>query len=158
LVIRHWSFVISEEVAVPTLLVVDDEPSILLAFRRAFRDTPVEVVTASSADEGLTLARDRQPDAVVMDIHLPGMTGLEALSRFRELDPHSPIILISGKGTTDTAIEAMKRGAYDYLLKPLELPQLRQVLDRALALSRLMHRPVVTAGAPVSPPFDGVAD
>src|SRR5438067_3849194 len=82
-----------------------------------------------------------------MDIHLPGLTGLEALGRFRELDPHCPVILISGKGTTDTAIEAMKRGAYDYMLKPLELPQLRQMIDRALALSQLMHRPVVTTGA-----------
>jgi two-component system nitrogen regulation response regulator GlnG len=129
----------------PRLLVVDDEPSILLAFRRAYRNTPVEVLTAESADEGLALARDQHPDAVVMDIHLPGMTGLEALTRFRELDQHSPVILISGKGTTDTAIEAMKRGAFDYLLKPLELSQLRQVIDKALSLSQLMHRPVVTA-------------
>src|SRR5207248_6021857 len=110
-----------------------------------------EVVTAESASEGLALAREHRPDAVVMDIQLPGLTGLEALSQFRELDPHSPVILISGKGTTDTAIEAMKRGAYDYLLKPLELSQLRQVIDRALALSRLMHRPVM------SPPWEGAA-
>jgi two-component system nitrogen regulation response regulator GlnG len=131
----------------PKLLVVDDEPSILLAFRRAFRNSPVEVVTAESAAEGLALARAQRPDAVVMDIQLPGLTGLEALGQFRELDPHGPVILISGKGTTDTAIEAMKRGAFDYLLKPLELAQLRQVIDRALELSRLTHVPAVVAEA-----------
>lgn len=139
----------------PKLLVVDDEPSILLAFRRAFRDTPVDVVSAESANEGLAVAREHHPDAVVMDIQLPGLTGLEALGQFRELDPHSPVILISGKGTTDTAIEAMKRGAYDYLLKPLELSQLRQVVDRALDLSRLMHVPAVVAQAE---PTDDRAD
>jgi two-component system, NtrC family, response regulator AtoC len=139
----------------PKLLVVDDEPSILVAFRRAFRNTPVEVITAESATDGLTLAREHHPDAVVMDIQLPGLTGLEALGEFRDLDPHSPVILISGKGTTDTAIEAMKRGAYDYLLKPLELSQLRQVIDRALELSRLMHVPAVVADAE---PADDRAD
>jgi two-component system nitrogen regulation response regulator GlnG len=127
----------------PTLLVVDDEPSILLAFRRAFRGDALEVVTAETAEEGLALARLHHPDAVVLDVQLPDMSGLELLGRLRELDARSPIIFITGKSTTDTAIEAMKLGAYEYLLKPLELPQLRQVIERALAISRLMRVPVV---------------
>jgi two-component system nitrogen regulation response regulator GlnG len=134
----------------PRLLVVDDEASILLAFRRAFREGPVQLLTAESADEGLALARQQPPDVVVMDIHMPGATGLEALEAFRELDARCPIILISGKGTTETAIEAMKRGAFDYLLKPLELAELRQVIGRALEISRLMHvRAVVAETEPV---------
>jgi nitrogen regulation protein NR(I) len=129
----------------PLLLVVDDEPSILTAFRRAFRDAPLEVCTVETAGEGLDLARQHHPDVIILDVQLPDMSGLEALDRLRELDARSPVIFITGKSTTDTAIEAMKRGAYDYLLKPLELPQLRQVIDRALAISRLMHVPAVVA-------------
>jgi two-component system nitrogen regulation response regulator GlnG len=129
----------------PMLLVVDDEPSILTAFRRAFRDAPLEVCTAETASEGLDVARRRSPDVIILDVQLPDMSGLEVLDRLRELDARSPVIFITGKSTTDTAIEAMKRGAYDYLLKPLELPQLRQVIERALAISRLMHVPAVVA-------------
>src|SRR5947209_6965393 len=100
----------------PTLLVVDDEPSILTAFRRAFRNLPVEVRTAESAAEGLALARDQRPDVIILDVQLPDMSGLEALRKLRELDARSPVIFITGKSTTDTAIEAMKLGAYEYLL------------------------------------------
>jgi two-component system nitrogen regulation response regulator GlnG len=139
----------------PKLLVIDDEPSILLAFRRAFRDPALELLTAESADEGLAMARQQRPDVVVLDIHMPGTTGLEALSKFQQLDAHCPVILISGKGTTDTAIEAMKRGAYDYLLKPLELPALRQVIERALEISRAMRVRAVVADAE---PTDDRAD
>jgi two-component system nitrogen regulation response regulator GlnG len=129
----------------PTLLVVDDESSILQAFRRAFREPGLEVVTALTAADGLELARRRRPDAIVLDIHLPDLPGLEMLRRLREVDARSPVIFITGKSTTDTAIEAMKLGAYEYLLKPLELSQLRQVVGQALAISRLMHVPAVVA-------------
>jgi two-component system nitrogen regulation response regulator GlnG len=126
----------------PTLLIVDDEPSILLAFRRAFGGA-VEVTTAETGAEGLESARQRRPDVVILDIHLPDCSGLEMLRRLRDLDARCLVIFITGKSTTETAIEAMKLGAFEYLLKPLELSQLRQVVDRALAISRLMHVPAV---------------
>jgi two-component system nitrogen regulation response regulator GlnG len=129
----------------PLLLVVDDEPAILTAFRRAFRNTALEVTTAESASEGLALAEARRPDVVVLDVQLPDQGGLEIYRRLRALDARTPVIFITGKTTTDTAIEAMKLGAYDYLFKPLELAPLRQVIDRALALSRLVHVPAVVA-------------
>jgi two-component system nitrogen regulation response regulator GlnG len=128
-----------------TLLVVDDEASILLAFRKAFREPAVTVVTAQTAAEGLEIAQQQRPDVIVLDVHLPDMSGLEMLSRLRELDARSPVIFITGQSTTDTAIEAMKLGAYEYLLKPLELATLRQVVERALTISRLMHVPTVLA-------------
>ncbi len=130
-----------------TLLVVDDEASILLAFRRAFREPEVTVLTAETAAEGLELARRRRPDVIVLDLHLPDLSGLEMLRRLRELDARSPVVFITGKGTTDTAIEAMKLGAYEYLVKPVELGTLRQVVERALAISRLMHVPAVLDAA-----------
>jgi two-component system nitrogen regulation response regulator GlnG len=141
----------------PTLLVVDDEPSILHAFRRAFRGAALEVLTAETAAEGMELARARRPDLVVLDVHLPDLSGLEMLRRLREMDGRSLVVFISGRADTDAAIEAMKLGAYDYLLKPLELAQLRQVVDRALAISRLMHVPaVVAADEPIDERADAV--
>jgi two-component system nitrogen regulation response regulator GlnG len=137
----------------PTLLVVDDDASILLAFRRAF--AAVTVHTARTAGEGLALAAEARPDVVILDVQLPDLTGLEALRRLRDVDARTPVIFITGKSTTDTAIEAMKLGAYDYLLKPVELKQLREVVDRAFAISRLMHVPAVVAEAG---PVDDRAD
>ena len=128
-----------------TLLIVDDEASILLAFRKAFREPAVTVLTAETAAQGLDIARQRRPDVIVLDVHLPDMSGLEMLRRLRDLDARSPVIFITGRSTTDSAIESMKLGAYEYLLKPLELSTLRQVIDRALAISRLMHVPAVLA-------------
>jgi two-component system nitrogen regulation response regulator GlnG len=139
----------------PKLLVVDDEPSILLAFRRAFRSADVEILTAETGGEGLARARESRPDVAVLDVQLPDQTGLDLLVALRELDARCPVIFITGKSTTETAIEAMKLGAYEYLLKPLELSQLRQVIDRALAISRLMHVPAVVAE---SEPVDDRAD
>src|SRR5437868_4150667 len=125
----------------PILLVIDDEPSILHAFRRVFREPAFTLLTAGSAAEGIETVQRVRPDVVVLDIHLPDASGLETLGRLRSIDARIPVILITGHGTTDLAIEAMKQGAYEYLLKPLELPQLRELIDRASLSSRLMHVP-----------------
>src|SRR6266542_1229471 len=117
----------------PTLLVIDDEPSILHAFRRAFRDAPLTLVTACTAAERLDIVARRQPDVVLLDINLPDQSGLQTFGQIRRLDARIPVIFITGHGTTDTAIEAMKREAYDYLLKPPDLPPLRELIGRAFA-------------------------
>jgi DNA-binding NtrC family response regulator len=129
---------------IPTLLVIDDEAPILHAFRRAFRGGEVTVLTAASAAEGLETMRKSRPDVVVLDLNLPDQSGLETFHRIRQLDARTPVIFITGHGTTETAIEAMKQGAYEYLFKPLELPQLRAVMASALEISRRMRVPVVT--------------
>jgi two-component system response regulator AtoC len=129
----------------PTLLVIDDEPSILHAFRRGFRDSGLDVHTAATAAEGVQAVADLRPDAVVLDVHLPDAGGLESFERIRALDARIPVLLITGHGTTELAIEAMKRGAFEYLLKPLDLGQMRELVGRACASSRLMHVPAVVA-------------
>jgi len=134
----------------PTLLVIDDEPSILHAFRRAFRDDDVALVTAPTATEGLAALQRERPDVIILDVKLPDQSGLETLQHIRHIDARIPVVLITGHGTTDTAIEAMKLGAYEYLLKPLELPQLRELVGRALEISRLMSVPAVLAGEEVA--------
>lgn len=129
----------------PTLLVVDDEPSILHFFRRAFPAGEISLLTASSADEGFELSRSAEPDVIILDVDLAGQSGLELFRRIKELDSRVPVIFITGHGTTATAIEAMQLGAYEYLLKPLELDQLLDLVDRAFEISRLMKVPAVIA-------------
>jgi two-component system nitrogen regulation response regulator GlnG len=131
-----------------SLLVVDDEAAILHAFRRAFSAPDVTVLTAASGREGLEMAAQHCPDVVVLDINLPDMSGLEVFRQMHETDRRTPVIFITGHGTTDTAIEAMKGGAFDYLFKPLELSQLEDVIGHAFEASRLMRVPAVIESEP----------
>jgi two-component system nitrogen regulation response regulator GlnG len=136
----------------PNLLVIDDEPSIQHAFRRAFQPPEFALHTASSAAEGVELAARVKPDAVVLDVHLPDATGLDTFNRIRQIDARIPVVLITGHGTSELAIEAIKEGAYEYLLKPLELGPLRELVHRACASSRLMHVPAVVSEPEAAPP------
>jgi two-component system nitrogen regulation response regulator GlnG len=125
----------------PTLLLVDDEPAIQHAFQRAFRGTELALKSATTAAEAVEVVTRERPDVVVLDVRLPDATGLETYHRLRQVDARVPVILITGHGTTELAIEAMKAGAYEYLLKPLELTELRAVVDRAVQSSCLMRTP-----------------
>jgi len=132
-----------EEAAMPTLLVVDDEPSILYFFRQAFTEPDVTLRTAATAAEAMAAVTRDRPDVVILDINLPDASGLETFGRIHQLDPKIPVIFITGHGTMATAIEAMRLGAYEYLLKPLELDQLTDLVERAFTISRLMRVPAV---------------
>jgi two-component system nitrogen regulation response regulator GlnG len=124
-----------------TILVVDDEAAIQHAFQRAFRGGDFRIRSATTAAEAVAeLARER-PDVVVLDVRLPDATGLETFHRIRRIDARIPVILVTGHGTTELAIEAIKAGAYEYLLKPLELAELRELINRAVRSSRLMRVP-----------------
>jgi nitrogen regulation protein NR(I) len=127
----------------PKLLVIDDEQSVRYSFERVFAGDGVTVLTARTAAEGLEAARAQAPDVVVLDLQLPDRSGLELFHDLHELDPRRPVIFITAHGTTETAIEAMKHGAFDYLVKPVDLERLSQVLERAYEAARLMHVPAV---------------
>jgi two-component system nitrogen regulation response regulator GlnG len=127
----------------PVLLVVDDEPSILYFFRQAFAGPDVTLLTASTAEEGVEVVTRERPDVVILDINLPDGSGLDTFRRVHEIDPKVPVLFITGHGTMATAIEAMRLGAFEYLLKPLELEQLTELVERAFAISRLMRVPAV---------------
>ncbi|MGB7323384.1 MAG: sigma-54 dependent transcriptional regulator [Rubripirellula sp.] len=122
-----------------SLLVIDDEPSILKAFERAFSSNTTTVLTAKNAAQGEAVFAKSNPDVVVIDLSLPDTSGLECFKRLRELDARVPVIFITGHGTVESAIEATKLGAYDYLFKPLELDEMRTLLDKALNLSRMVR-------------------
>jgi two-component system nitrogen regulation response regulator GlnG len=136
------------------LLVVDDEPAIRHAFQRAFRDSEIAIRSVGSAAEALAQFASSRPDVIVLDVHLPDASGLETYRKLRAIDARIPIILVTGHGTADLAIEAMKEGAYEYLLKPLELGELRALIDRAVQSSRLMSIPA-TIPEDEPPPASG---
>ncbi len=140
----------------PTLLVIDDEAAILHAFRRAFKTADVTLLTAATGSEGVDLTAQRRPDVVLLDLQLPDESGLATFARIHALDRRIPVIFITGHGTTDTAIEAIKQGAFDYLLKPLELEHIRSVVGRAIEISRQMHVPAVMAEQEPVPPQSDV--
>jgi two-component system nitrogen regulation response regulator GlnG len=126
------------------LLLIDDEADVQYSFRRILDSAGVELHTASSGEEGLRLVPKLKPDLVLMDIRMgTGMNGLETLRRLRQSDARLPVIMMTAYGTTQTAIEAMKLGAYDYLLKPFDVPKLKQLIADALKAARDM-RQVVT--------------
>jgi two-component system nitrogen regulation response regulator GlnG len=125
---------------------VDDEPDLLEKLvRHAVREAGAEVRVARSGAEGLGLAAAAAPDVVLLDMHLPDSTGLDVFRKLRELDRRTPVVFITGSAGTDTAIEAMKEGAFDYLFKPVELGQLKRVVGQALEVSRLTREPAVVS-------------
>ena len=127
------------------LLVIDDEKSILTAFERAFSNEKTVVLTASTAADGERVFETQKPDVVIVDVRLPDKSGLECFRTIHELDPRIPVIFITGHGTVEAAIEATKLGAYDYLFKPLELDEIRTLLEKAFDLSRMIRvQPVLS--------------
>lgn len=124
------------------LLLIDDEADVRYSFTRIFDSPDIEILTAASGEEGLELVPKVRPDLVLMDIRMAGMGGLETLRRLRAIDAKLPVIMMTAYGSTQTVIEAMKLGAYDYLLKPFEVPRLKEVIHAALKASRDMRRMV----------------
>jgi two-component system nitrogen regulation response regulator GlnG len=124
------------------LLLIDDEADVQYSFRRIFDSPEIELNTAASGEEGLRLIPKLKPVLVIMDIRMGGLNGLETLRRLRQLDPKLLVIMMTAYGTTQTAIEAMKLGAYDYLLKPFDVPRLKQIVQGALKAARDMKQVV----------------
>lgn len=124
------------------VLLIDDEADVQYSFRRIFDQPDIELTTANSGEEGLKIIPRLKPDLVIMDIRMGGMSGLETLRRLRQLDAKLLVIMMTAYGTTQTAIEAMKLGAYDYLLKPFDVPKLKQVVLNALKAARDMKQVV----------------
>lgn len=127
----------------PSLLVIDDEESVRYSFRYVFEDQDVRVLTAGTAEEGLTLVREENPDVVILDLQLPDRSGLEVFRDIHELDERRPVVFITAHGTSDTAIEAMKGGAFEYLVKPVDLERLSALITRAFEAVRLMRTPAL---------------
>lgn len=124
------------------LLLIDDEEDVQYSFGRIFDDAKVQLFTADSGEEGLELIARFNPDLVIMDIRMGGINGLETLRRLRKTHAKLPVIMMTAYGTTQAAIEAMKLGAYDYVLKPFDIPKLKETVGAALKASHDMKKVV----------------
>lgn len=121
------------------ILVVDDEQGIRHVLAQLLDYEGHEVATAASAGEALALYPEFQPDLTFLDVKMARMDGLEALSRIREIDPAALVVMMSGHGTIETAVEATRRGAYDFLEKPLDTDRILLVLRNALQQRGLLE-------------------
>ena len=131
----------------PRILVIDDDRSVRHLITKAFEDTDVEVLPAATAEEGLQLLGKSPSDAVLLDILLPETSGLDVFENIRRIDSKLPVIFITSLASSETAIKAMTLGAFDYLLKPLDLDRIRDLVRQALEIRRLMSIPVDMPGA-----------
>ena len=120
------------------ILVADDEEKVCWAFEQFLKEEGHTPLIASNAQEALEKMTQEKPDLIIMDIQMPGqLNGLEALTEMRKLDPEAYIIIMTAHGNMQTAIEAMRSGAYDYITKPPDLDQLSVVIQRALESQKL---------------------
>jgi DNA-binding NtrC family response regulator len=138
------------------LLLIDDDPGLIPEqVRQAFPAPLHRVEVAATGTAGLKYVRTSPPDAILLDLHLPDQTGLEVFHGIRELDARIPVVFVTMTKTADTAIEAMKQGAFDYLFKPLDLKHVQRVVGEAIEVGRQMRAPAVVTETPPDPDVDG---
>jgi nitrogen regulation protein NR(I) len=124
------------------ILIIDDDYQIRQSFEKLLTEEGHEVLTASSGETGLSILSSVIPDLVILDIRLPGMSGIETFVALRQIEPKLPVIIMTAFGTTETAIEATKLGAFDYVLKPFDIPDILKLINQALEAGRFMHSQV----------------
>ena len=114
------------------ILIVEDEENLRFVVAETLKRSGYEVEEAGSAEEGLDKIERQSPDLVIMDIRLPGISGLEAMGRVKAIDPNLPILVVTAFGSKEVALEAVKKGAYDFFTKPFHVDALRRAVRRAL--------------------------
>jgi len=129
------------------ILLIEDDPAIVMTLSRALADEGYEVVAEKRGDSGLARAKDTPWDIVITDLKLPGLNGLELVRDLHAARPRLPILMMTAHGTTETAIEAIQSGAYDYLIKPFEVTEMLALVEQAVKASRLMSVPVEIGAA-----------
>ncbi|WP_302504256.1 sigma-54-dependent transcriptional regulator [Geoalkalibacter halelectricus] len=122
-----------------TILIVDDEPNIRLSLEGIFQDEGFRPIFSASGEEALDKIRDENPDLMLLDIWMPGIDGLETLRRAKEQWPDLLVIMMSGHGTIETAVKALKLGAYDFIEKPLALEKVLTCIQNALKMGQLLE-------------------
>ncbi len=139
-----------------SILIVDDDSELRQSFEKLLSEDGHDVITASTGEEGIETVRTREPDLVIMDVRMPGMSGLDAFKAMREIEPKLPVIIMTAFGTTETAIQATKLGAFDYVLKPFEIPDILSLIEQALDAGRFMRSRVELDVVPDSVSADAI--
>ncbi|OGU06605.1 MAG: Fis family transcriptional regulator [Geobacteraceae bacterium GWC2_58_44] len=124
------------------IMVVDDEHLIRWSLEQNLKKQGYEVCTAGTGEDALRLAREEQPELVLLDYHLPGINGLEVLQRLKEIDEDILVIMVTAQGGLETAVNTMRHGAYDYINKPFNLDEMAIVIRKALETSDLRREVV----------------
>jgi nitrogen regulation protein NR(I) len=132
--------------AVDTILIIDDDDQLRRSFEKLLKEEDYAVRTAPSGEAGVKLVAQQSPDLVILDMRLPGMNGLQTFLQIQRIEPKLPVIIMTAFGTTETAIEATKMGAYDYILKPFDIPDMLAVIQKAIAAGHFMRSPVIMNG------------
>src|SRR5215831_12465528 len=140
------------------LLLIDDDPDLLRdRVSHVFPAPAHRVEIAQTGAEGLERVAAACPDVILLDLRLPDQSGLDILRQLRQIDARIPVVMVTVARSSDSAIEAMRHGAYDYLLKPLDLQKLDRVISEAIKVSRLMREPAVIAETPPDEELPGEA-
>ncbi|MBL0715147.1 MAG: sigma-54-dependent Fis family transcriptional regulator [Desulfosarcina sp.] len=125
-----------------SILIIDDDDQLRKSFTKLLIEEGHQVQDAASGEEGLEQVRISVPDMVILDVRLPGMNGLETFRAIHAAEPKIPVIIMTAFSTTETAIEATKMGAFDYVLKPFDVPDMLKTIKQALDTGRFMRSPV----------------
>ncbi len=132
------------------IVIIDDDQQLCLSFTKILSQDGYKTDAAHSGREGIELVKSLRPDLVILDIRLPDISGIEVFVAIHELFPKLPVIIITAYGSTETAIGAIQKGAYDYIYKPFDVPQMLQLIGKALIAGRCMSSPVDVNPGPES--------
>ncbi|MBA2880318.1 nitrogen regulation protein NR(I) [Desulfosalsimonas propionicica] len=138
------------------ILIVDDDVQLRQSFARLLGEEGYDVRMASSGEAGIQAVEDHLPDLVVMDVRMPGIDGIETLQRIQAIDAKLPVVIMTAFGTTETAIEATKQGAFDYVLKPFDVGDMLKIIEQAVSAGRMMHQQVQMGAGPETGGADAI--
>lgn len=130
------------------ILIVDDDDQLRQSFTRLLHEEGYRVKTTPSGEAAVNMVESQPPDLVILDVRLPGMSGLETFKAIHTLEHRLPCIIMTAFSTTETAIEATKLGAFDYILKPFDIPDMLKTIRQALDAGRCMRSTVAMNGQP----------
>src|SRR5438552_512004 len=122
------------------ILIIDDDEGVCYSLARLLSSEDRRVTAVQTPEQGFEALRGEDPDLVMLDVKIPGADGLELLKQIRTERPRQMVVIMTAHGSTDTAIEAMKRGAFDYIMKPFDTDVLNTVVAKALITARLNKR------------------
>ena len=132
------------------ILIIDDDDQLRISFSKLLTEEHYDVVSAASGEAGIEIVNTTPLDIVILDVRLPGMNGLETFKEIKKIDATLPVIIVTAFGTTDTAIEATKAGAFDYLLKPFDIPEMLNLIIQAIDAGYCMRTPVHVDAEPAT--------
>jgi two-component system nitrogen regulation response regulator GlnG len=139
-----------------TILVIDDDDQLRISFCKLLKEENYSVLGAASGEAGVDIITQQPLDLVILDMRLPGMDGMETFKQIKKKDPKLPVIIVTAYGTTETAIEATKMGAYDYVLKPFEIPEMLNLITQAIDAGYFMKSPVAVDALPDNQSGDAI--